>query len=158
MEGKRPSFVDFYCRAGYSARMRRWVVGGLAVSMFLFMLGLPFLHLHPAGQEDHGHLAVYHHQAIVHTHIPSGTAGDSRAGTTGSIGGPDDPDESDALPLDFAALHFAPCSHHLPSALLVAVLSPPKPEYPAGFLFTPSPEAQPPPAFLKTRSLRGPPA
>ena len=139
--------------------MRRWVVGGLAVSMFLFMLGLPFLHLHPAGQEDHGHLAVYHHQAIVHTHIPSGTAGDSRAGTTGSIGGPDAPDESDALPLDFAALHFAPCSHHhLPSALFVAVLSLPKPEYPAGFVFTPVPEAQPPPAFLKTRSLRSPPA
>ncbi len=44
---------------------------GLMIATFVFLLNLPLLHFHPNAHHSHGDLAAHHHEALVHSHMPS---------------------------------------------------------------------------------------
>jgi len=133
--------------------MRRIVAGILEISLFLFALSLPMLHLHPSAPHDH--------DAVIHAHMPQ-TAGahEARKGNFSRNFEANDPSELRSVPIDICALcptDQSPASDLTISALPAPVIRAtptPDPEY-----FTePESKAQAPPGISIHFSLRSPPA
>jgi len=132
--------------------MRRAVGGTLMVSLFLFLLSLPMLHLHPA--------AAHHHNAVIHSHLPPAHAVDGSGSAHARDVAEYEASDFESVPVEISALCPSGLSQapgpELSALPTVRVSIEPglEPEY----LRPPDPKAQAPPAVLIYHTLRSPPA
>lgn len=134
--------------------MRRAVGSAAISSLFLFLLALPLLHLHPGVRNTLS--------AVIHCHMPhdaevhhGGTAADPALDVV-------DSDELQAVPFEISALcGAAPAQAQAPVpdySAIIALALPIEPEMPCVSFKEPDPKAKAPPAILNHPSLRSPPA
>jgi hypothetical protein len=133
--------------------MYRVVAGTLVFSLFLFLLSMPMLHLHPAEHHDH--------DAVIHAHMPHAAgAHDAHQGNSSKEIGAREPSELQSVPIHVCALCPTDVS---PAPDLAVALLPtfamriePGPEFEC--VAEPESKAKSPPGFLIQISLRSPPA
>ena len=132
--------------------MRRAVGSVVISSLFLFLLTLPLLHLHPNLKHTLG--------AVIHCHMPHDAEIHHGGATAGPILDDVDSDELRALPFEISALCAAAAAQApVPEfcAMLPMVLRM-GPDMPSVCFTDPDPRAQAPPGILIHPSFRGPPA
>jgi len=132
--------------------MRR-VVGSTAISsLFLFLLTLPLLHLHPGVRHTLS--------AVIHCHMPHAAEIHHGGTTARPILDYVDSDELNAVPYEISAL-CAAASAQAPVpefyAMLPMVLRV-ESDMPLVYFAEPDPRAQAPPGILNRPSFRSPPA
>jgi hypothetical protein len=129
-------------------------VAGIAaiVSLVIFLVGLPLLHLHPGGVPTHG--------AMIHLHMPHDADVHLDGDPANPILNGADSHDARAVPFEISSLCASPVVQ-APASDFVAMLPTAEPITPrAPFVsFTePDPRAQAPPGVLIHLSYRSPPA
>jgi hypothetical protein len=120
----------------------------LIISVFLFFLGMPMLHMHSDSQHDR--------DAVIHSHMPQ-TAGTQDADRT--LHDPNSEAE-DSIPIEISALtpvHPSPAPV-LATAGLSECILPVELETQYEFIANSEPKAKGPPGHMIVYSLRSPPA
>lgn len=132
--------------------MRRTAGSALIVSLFLFLLSLPTLHLHPAAEHDH--------VAVIHSHMPQRAGADSSGSAQGQGAEGYEASDFESVPVDVSALcpsGLSPAPVPEVSVLLTADFSV-EPDLQPEYFQPPDPNAQGPPGVLIYHPLRSPPA
>jgi len=132
--------------------MRRVVGSVVIISLFLFLLTLPLLHLHPGERHTLS--------AVVHCHMPHAAETHPGGDEADAILEDVDRDELKALPFEISALCASAAaqapvpefSAKLPMLLRMG------PDMPCVSFAEPDPRAKAPPGILNHPSFRSPPA
>jgi hypothetical protein len=131
----------------------RPVIGSiLMTSLFLFLLGLPMLHLHPGTRHDW--------DAVIHSHMPHEAGVHHHRNALDRCVDEDDHDELESIPIEICAISTSVLSNASPLELLALLQMDlvVNPDLRFEFFSDPDPKAQPPPVPLVHISPRSPPA
>jgi len=132
--------------------MSRVLGGVVIISLFLFLLSLPLLHLHPGLGHTPG--------AVIHCHMPHAAEVHHGNAAAGPFLDDLDSDELKSVPFEISALCAAAAAQApVPrfSAMLAIVLRV-EPDLQFESYTEPDPRAQAPPGILIHPSFRSPPA
>ena len=124
----------------------------LITSLFLFLLSLPMLHLHPGSR--------YECESVIHSHMPH-VAGFHHHRNAEGRSVEDDDDELEEIPMEISAVcpsAITPVAPPLDFSALLQMDLAVDPDLHIEFLSSPDPNAQPPPVYWVHLSPRSPPA
>lgn len=132
--------------------MRRVAGSGIIISLIIFLLGLPLLHLHPVSSHTSS--------AVIHCHLPHTPGVHRGSSEVGPIVDDGDSDGIRAVPFEIPSLSAASeAQAPVPGfSATLAISLPMEPDTAGEPVAEPRPRAKAPPGVLIRLSFRSPPA